>query len=830
MTNTGKQSNSGNLAGALFEVSREIRAGNVGMAAGLLSKISSELDPEGQILKAEHDVIENIGSFFSMSPLREESIIGRRVADRYSVIEIVGKGGMGTVYRAFDERLHRDVALKVLRDDANASFVLDGRFESEAKTLASLDHPSIVTVHDFGDLDGSPFFVMEFVHGPSMAELLRAGDKYEVDEALPPRRGREWYRWCVLRVADIASALGYCHRRGLEHSDVKPGNLIVAPDRKLRLVDFGIARDRRDQSAARFGTVRYLTPEALDGRETRFGHVDVWALGVTLYEMLVEVSPWEADTEEELLRTMNEGEARQAHAVHSGFPVALSRILGKVLARRREDRYQAIEDFEEDLRRWLANRPMAASSSGIRSALKQNILEHRRRYGLIALSGLLLFLLLISFDYWKTRADWRRRMNSLPSVEEDDAYLMNDEAIRALSTMSSWLELPGATEEERETLGRRAAGIRAAAWRRVDALEARIVNATERPASSIHELKSRSDVELLRSTQELASALRVVDQGTLSQAWDRSLPCLRVTGAADLDVKGLYVFELEVATGLLKDATYYPWADAQNAIRLPAGNYRVRAVTRTGMSAEFSRHLRGEIVIDLETRHFQRSTSDMVLVDAPAAKFGDSTDSSGPYRERKITVPPFYIDRFEVTCEDYEKFRRQHQDVPAPKSWRGQPYQEEWARLPVVGVSWANARLFAEWGGKRLPSLAEWHLAARGPELAAYPWGDEPGQPKIRASIGRKGNWIVGSEEVGSHPNDKSRFGMFDAYGSAIEWTDTPLVFFADGYSWEVNAFRSVAGFDWRSTQESDLNWFSHFPPNSTSAGFRCAVSVFEED
>ncbi len=202
--------------------------------------------------------------------------VGRVFANRYELRTQVGHGGMADVYLARDRLLNRRVAVKVLSPTFAADPTFVERFRREAQAAASLNHPNIVAVYDWGQEDDTSFIVMEYVNGQTLRDLV---NKYRT---LPPMEAARI-------AADIADALEFAHRNGVIHRDVKPGNVLITPEGGVKVTDFGIARaessDTLTKTGAVLGTATYFSPEqaqglALDGRS------DVYALGVVLYEML----------------------------------------------------------------------------------------------------------------------------------------------------------------------------------------------------------------------------------------------------------------------------------------------------------------------------------------------------------------------------------------------------------------------------------------------------------------------------------------------------------------------------------------------------------------
>src|SRR5437660_2340277 len=207
----------------------------------------------------------------------------------------IGEGGMGVVYRAYDEGLHRDVAVKVVNKDARLDSSASQHLLQEARTSSSLSHPNICTIHDVGETDGELYIVMELIEGKSLREL-------SADAGLPPES--------VLRYgAQTASALARAHDRGIVHRDLKTANIVVTPDGLVKVLDFGLAKQVgsgifegptrsfasvKDASSVS-GTLPYMAPEILRG-EAADGRSDLWALGVVLYELASGRLPFEGRT------------------------------------------------------------------------------------------------------------------------------------------------------------------------------------------------------------------------------------------------------------------------------------------------------------------------------------------------------------------------------------------------------------------------------------------------------------------------------------------------------------------------------------------------------
>ena len=203
----------------------------------------------------------------------------------FDILGMIGRGGMGAVYKARQISLGRTVAIKILPPAAASDAEFAERFRREAAALAALDHPNIVTLYDFGERDGCYFFIMEYVDGVDLAQRLASGSM-TTDEALA-------------LVPQVCDALQYSHDRGVVHRDIKPGNLLIDRTGKVKIADFGLAKlvgtglDEFDltRTSAALGTPRYMAPEQMEGGPSADHRTDIYALGVVLYEMLTGEVP-----------------------------------------------------------------------------------------------------------------------------------------------------------------------------------------------------------------------------------------------------------------------------------------------------------------------------------------------------------------------------------------------------------------------------------------------------------------------------------------------------------------------------------------------------------
>ena len=271
-------------------------------------------------------------------------MIGRLISGRYRLIAPLGDGGMATIWRAVDEQLDREVAVKLLRPQFSSDPGFAARFKLEARSAGGLSHPNIVSVYDYGTDgdDGDQYIVMELVEGRDLSGVLRERGSLSTDDAA--------------RIAiAVASALEAAHRKGIVHRDVKPGNILITDDGDVKVTDFGIARAVAEASmtvtGTTLGSVHYFSPEQARGDEVT-GASDVYSLAIVLFEMLTARRPFEADSAAAVaLKRLNEDPPRPTDLGHA-VPPGLEAILMRGLAREPADRFPDAGAFAEALRVW----------------------------------------------------------------------------------------------------------------------------------------------------------------------------------------------------------------------------------------------------------------------------------------------------------------------------------------------------------------------------------------------------------------------------------------------------------------------------------------------
>lgn len=275
------------------------------------------------------------------------------VIAHYRVIEPIGAGGMGAVYKARDEKLNRIVAVKVLPPDMVAHEDRRRRFLQEARAASALNHPHILTVYEIGESDGKPFIAMEYIEGETLRQKIKSRS-ISISDALDI-------------ALQIAQGLAKAHEHGIVHRDIKPENLMISRDGFAKILDFGLAKLVERKRAAQadsgektilqittrsgviFGTVKYMSPEQLLGRRVDL-RSDIFSFGVVLYEMLTNLCPFANENDIDTMHSILHDEPKPPHAVKSDLPRALHPVLVKALAKEPRQRYQTIKEFAAAIR------------------------------------------------------------------------------------------------------------------------------------------------------------------------------------------------------------------------------------------------------------------------------------------------------------------------------------------------------------------------------------------------------------------------------------------------------------------------------------------------
>jgi TolB-like protein/predicted Ser/Thr protein kinase len=284
-------------------------------------------------------------------------MIGKTIS-HYKILDKIGDGGMGVVYKAEDTSLGRVVALKLLPPELERDAEAKTRLVKEARAASTLDHPNICTIHEIGEAEGAAFIAMAFVEGRSLKEALAAGP-LKINEA-------------VEIALQVAAGLEEAHEKRVIHRDIKPANIMITPRGRAKIMDFGLAlsldRTRVTKAGTTLGTIAYMSPEqtraeAVDRR------ADIWSLGVVLYEMLSGRRPFAGDYDQTVIYSILNEAHEPVTGLRTGIPMELERIVDKCLAKDPSLRYQHADELATDLRRLRAQGTAAAGGGSEETSL-----------------------------------------------------------------------------------------------------------------------------------------------------------------------------------------------------------------------------------------------------------------------------------------------------------------------------------------------------------------------------------------------------------------------------------------------------------------------------
>jgi len=285
---------------------------------------------------------------------------------RYQLGEMIGTGGMADVYIAQDQRLSREVAVKILRSDLAKDPTFVSRFRKEAKAAAGLNHPGIVAVYDSGE-DPAPYIVMELVSGHTLRELIHGGERLPLDRALEIGAG-------------IPEALDYSHQRGIVHRDIKPANIMITDKGDVKVMDFGIARAMDDLGATLtstwnvVGTAQYLSPEQALG-EIADTPTDIYSTGCLLYELLTGRPPFSGETPVSIAYQHVSGALIPARQVQPDLPESVEVVLAVALAKKTEDRYASANAMLQDINKIRAGQNISTKVARAPLASRRTVIS-----------------------------------------------------------------------------------------------------------------------------------------------------------------------------------------------------------------------------------------------------------------------------------------------------------------------------------------------------------------------------------------------------------------------------------------------------------------------
>ncbi len=287
--------------------------------------------------------------------------VGIVLGNRYEILELLGEGGMGAVYKAADREVDRIVALKVIRPEMAANPEILARFKQELLLSSQVTHRNVIRIYDLGEAQGVKFITMEYLEGENLHQILKTRDKLEVAEA-------------VDIMEQVACGLAAAHAVGIIHRDLKPGNIMRDKSGRVVVMDFGLARtfsgDGMTRTGAMLGTIEYMSPEQAQGMDVKASS-DIFTVGLILYELLAGVTPFYAESAIASLLKRTQQRAVPLADVDRNIPGALSNIVAKCLEKDPANRYQSADELDADLQAWQGRGGKKVSASSARRRMNR---------------------------------------------------------------------------------------------------------------------------------------------------------------------------------------------------------------------------------------------------------------------------------------------------------------------------------------------------------------------------------------------------------------------------------------------------------------------------
>ncbi|MGK0262459.1 MAG: serine/threonine protein kinase/formylglycine-generating enzyme required for sulfatase activity [Planctomycetota bacterium] len=659
----------------------------------------------------------------------------------FELLEILDRGSMGVVWRAYQPSLNRQVAIKVMTVGPGMSESMIERFHREPRAVASIRHPHIVPVYADGRDGANHWFAMHLVEGHSLGKelQLQQGSKQQ-QTLLPPSSTGAWFTTIAGLCADVADALQSAHEHSIVHRDIKPQNLLLDKQGRVQVADFGIARDDRlgtltDPGTAP-GTLHYMSPEQARVLQIPIDHrTDVYSLGVVLYEALTLVQPFAGSSDHDTRNQILRARPKSPRSINNEIPRDLETVCLKAIERDPADRYADAAALADDLQRFLDHRAIHARMP----SLARRIAALARVHGLWILIVSALF---IAVSIGETIADASSRstqqqelLSSVRTVMPREANTWEQlsparlnatfAATQRLRIDSTYLSAP-----DLELLARSEAELDR--YREELVRLGRDSIATGRPTSPDPAASDGNVTRILEGWNLLLRAYSIYEDETVLEGYSGNpiAPALTISArrASGQSLTGHATYRaIDLFTGICgPEVELGPLPLDQHPV--DSGYFRIIVHLDQIGIREFSRHLISgyrEHTIDCIWRP-EQAIKNLAEVPSGILRLEDDDPFLPPLDRKPIDVTAFRLARHEVTVGEWRIFEAARRDAKLPPRdhWMLDRIAPDSLQnsLPIVDIGWRQAREFAEWYGCRLPTFVEYSWAARGPTGRQVPW------------------------------------------------------------------------------------------------------------
>jgi serine/threonine protein kinase/dienelactone hydrolase len=583
---------------------------------------------------------------------------GAELAGKYKIIDVVGKGGMGIVYKAEDLKLKRKVALKFLPPELTKNKEAKERFVIEAQAAAALSHPNICTIHEIDEEEDKSFIAMEYVEGESLKNKIDRGP-ISIEKA-------------VDIAIQVAQGMEKAHQKGIVHRDIKSANIMVADDGHAKVMDFGLAKVKGGTLLTRegttLGTVAYMSPEQARGEEVDH-RTDIWSLGIVLYEMLSQQLPFMGDREASILYSVVHEEAKPVTAWNPNIPSELQKIIDRALKKKAEARYASAAEMLKDLQKYrdsLKVEELRAFS--VRSFVR------KIRKPIVAIPALLIIAAIAIAAIWYLNRQSKirhARQVLLPEIERiikadepafgnlPDAYKLAEEAEKYIPNDPKFKELLSACSIDFSV--------------RSDPPGAKIFMKKYTAPEKDWEYLGVSPIENVRGPR---GCFR----------WKMEKEGYETVMAVSANI----VFDWEGVEG------FFPYDIVRKLDEIgsiPSGMTRVKGTDEVN-----------DFFIDIN--------------EVTNKQFKEFIDKGG-YQNKEYWQNKFVKEGRELAWEEAMAEFVDATGRPGPSTWQAGAYPSGQEDYPVTGISWYEATAYAEYKDKKIPNVSHWNIA-RGSGTPTY--------------------------------------------------------------------------------------------------------------